>query len=1417
MNRDDERELRCLLERELGPQERKLRSRLVAKTLRRFRHRPIVSIGSDGGAVPGEQALPWSLHVHLRGLIDDAQRRLEWMRRRESEFDIALGRAAGDVARHRLVLELAKDLGATKAGLRGDARALSRWFGVDAVKDRFVRRLNALERDLSFYVERFGVLSAFLLSNASDTRVARDAWSRMAVEETVKGLLAYEGDPRVACAAFGCLSRALRELPSLSQENLVEESTLQFIYRSAMQTRQDMWIQREALGLLECLSLPSLVLVLEKRLGQPGDGSDLFLRRRAVELLARNVQRDPRLEALVEIALRDPSAHVRQGLVEALATSPSPRTGEWMRRLALLDDEPRVRAAAILRSVRLLERDDLALRREALSILASALEGESDAFALRVATEAAVEGVFYLRETESPFLSTWVANALSGLDRMHTGASTLATRRRAAAARERIWCLVTPEARDLGARLVGPIDGVRSGESTSVRSRILLPHDDEILGRVLAVRGQNDFGFDVRRGSWRTRITRGHRFGFRLWRFLHEMRHPSPDKRQAHSHTTGRVLRGGVRAPSMILCELAETKVPGEPLYVPEEDGWRPYLPLVDDVLGVLEHSGGGGPARFFTAEGVTEVTPPRSLGQRARSYLKLTLAFPRYAGLRNWRGEDDGPPGAYVQALRDLGFEVHLRPHRDGGGERALDPSVARFFPAGLPFWDSDLWSQMQSYFVSVYENTLFELGLFGVGVAGIFCGRHMISNRSLRRARDSIPLVVGGWGTRGKSGTERIKAALFSALGYGFVSKTTGCEAMFLFANAYGRTKEMFLFRPYDKATIWEQRDVVRLASSLGTEVFLWECMGLTPEYVKILQRQWMRDDISTITNTYPDHEDLQGPAGFDIPKVMCNFIPEDSHLITSEEQMLPILAEGAKDACSAFTSVGWLESGMLTRDVLERFPYEEHPNNIALVLELARELGIDRDFALKEMADRVVPDIGVLKTYPAAEIRSRRLEFTNGMSANERHGCLGNWTRLGFDRSTPIAEPGTWICTVVNNRADRIARSRVFADIIARDIESDRHLLIGDNLKGLQGYIQEAWESHVGHLSLRRAREDGDLEDPVVVFQGYVRKLRLPVDEEELEARARAALEGLRAPLDVARLTKLWRDLPALRSALVDAGLAGVLEDLLGYLEHLVTTFEACQALVTKIRSVGAAPERLDGEMREILTRAFQWKIVVVEDYFAIGDEVIEEAVRATPPGMRCRLMGLQNIKGTGLDFVYRWQAWETCHSACEKLVSPDLRAMDEGLTELAAFREYGVLCEEHVRRTLDIVRRSPAAQRESTQAALARIETTLTESMRELAARMRGSGAGRPRLWSRLLERACGYLEAFLDAGDAIRRRKVANLIYRDLVAERIGIERAALELQSLNKRQKGGWLYRKVQGLPGAVWRKSRLAGVLKRS
>jgi hypothetical protein len=119
-----------------------------------------------------------------------------------------------------------------------------------------------------------------------------------------------------------------------------------------------------------------------------------------------------------------------------------------------------------------------------------------------------------------------------------------------------------------------------------------------------------------------------------------------------------------------------------------------------------------------------------------------------------------------------------------------------------------------------------------------------------------------------------------------------------------------------------------------------------------------------------------------------------------------------------------------------------------------------------------------------------------------------------------------------------------------------------------------------------------------------------------------------------------------------------------------------------------------ESLDREFRELLRVWFTRKIVVVDDYYISGDQLINLIAEETPPGYMNRVMGIQNIKGTGLDFVYRWQAWDACWRACEQLQSKDAAEAERGLRALSAFHEYGVLCLEHVREALTAVRQSPA---------------------------------------------------------------------------------------------------------------------------
>jgi len=1320
---------------------------------------------------------PDALATFLGDWIGDRLARIETLHREYEAFGARFAAAVEEEERRAHILDFARALGADSRRIRGDQRAFRRYFGRDAVVERYRRRVGEAEQAAAFGLERLGHVAAHLLGELGQVA---ELWQQIGIEATVERASSWGGDYRVRVAGFRCLARALRAVPANAQEGLIGEATLRRVYRSALH-RRGVWTPLEALDLLSTLSPVAFARSLERRLAEPGEGDDLFVRRRVAALLCINVGAMPALARLFETVRRDSSPAVRQGLAFNLCRAPASCAAPHLTALLRNDPAPEVRAAVLTTLPELLVSHPPAWLAE---LWRDCMAREASDFVLRTALKTADDGLAWLVERDEVAARHWYDALVPEIERLHVEAPQLPVRRWAAQARERLWCRIDPEARTIIEVIAKATEGLDEG-----RTRMLRPlagaigRDPDLVGRVMAVLAQSDFGYDLETGPT-PRLRRGELFGFRSWRALYEYRHPAPDKRQAFRHTSGRVFRGTVSAPSSIMAELAPTKVPGEPLFLSEEGGWRPYLPLPDHALSAIDT---GQTVRLFTPEGLTEVEPPVGLFQRLRARFELSWRFADFAAMRNWSESRNQPPATYVSALRELGFDIRLRPLETvGAAPTKLDSAVTRFFsvgPVGL-LAVPEFLDRLGNYFVSVYENSLGHLGMF-ISVALVwFFGRHVWLNRVMRQTRNELALVLGGWGTRGKSGTERLKAAMLNALGYPLVSKTTGCEAMFLYGNAFGDMREMFLFRPYDKATIWEQFDLARLSVKLGAKAFLWECMGLTPSYVKVLQRHWMRDDISTITNTYPDHEDVQGPAGRNIPEVMTNFIPESGTLLTTEEQMRPILGDAARALGTRMVGVDWLDAGLLASDILKRFPYEEHPSNIALVLALADEIGVDRDFAVKEMADRVVLDLGVLKTYPVAPVRGRRLEFVMGMSANERFGALGNWKRMGFDTHDPFAEPGIWFSTVVNNRADRVPRSHVFAAMLANDVSADTHILIGSNLEGLQGYIEDAWRDHAQTLTLWPNSGAAADPDPLETLRAAARWHRIPHEPAHVEVRLRAMLVGLGHEAETDQLAALSYDPEALAAALASAGVpqadaiaARVAEDR--------QSVEEYQNFARDIP--GGDSATLDQRFRDLLRAWFCRKIVPVENYYATGDQIVDLVAATTPPGFRTRIMGMQNIKGTGLDFVYRWQAWEACHKACADALSGDPSRAAAGVRALAAFQEFGVLSEEYVRETVERLKVDPPVAGESFRSQLDLVRANLDQQVAAARETMTASrGGGR-------FAHLSSTLENFLDPGDAIRRRRKADRIYRDMIDERISHDRAALELKKLTARQKGGWL------------------------
>ena len=172
--------------------------------------------------------------------------------------------------------------------------------------------------------------------------------------------------------------------------------------------------------------------------------------------------------------------------------------------------------------------------------------------------------------------------------------------------------------------------------------------------------------------------------------------------------------------------------------------------------------------------------------------------------------------------------------------------------------------------------------------------------------------------------------------------------------------------------------------------------------------------------------------GPTGLDVSESISGFTPERALLVTTEEHMVPVIAARARERNTTLVHVQHGEGQRIPADLRARLPYQEHPRNMAMVATLAAQLGVDPMDALILMGDHVVPDLGALMVVAPVLYNGRWIRFINGHSANDLASFTNCWRFTGLSSHSAEREPGRWVVLVVNNRHDRVARSRVFARI-------------------------------------------------------------------------------------------------------------------------------------------------------------------------------------------------------------------------------------------------------------------------------------------------------------------------------------------------------------------------------------------------
>ena len=308
------------------------------------------------------------------------------------------------------------------------------------------------------------------------------------------------------------------------------------------------------------------------------------------------------------------------------------------------------------------------------------------------------------------------------------------------------------------------------------------------------------------------------------------------------------------------------------------------------------------------------------------------------------------------------------------------------------------------------------------------------LLEFRSHQLVLSNIPVRIHVNGTRGKSSVTRLIAAGLRAGGKRTFAKTTGTAPRVIDAEGIDR-----IIHRLRSPSIGEQVRLLKYFSAEKPDVVVMECMAVQPQYQWISEHQMVKSDIGVITNARPDHLDEMGPTDVDVVRSLSNSIPIDGTLITAEEKHKNILEEVAEQNGSEFLHS---DEGSITDSELNKFSYIEHPQNIAIALDVCKKMGIKRDVALTGMHS-VKPDLGALIVWKLKG-ENGSLQFVNGMAANDPVSTLQIW-KFVIDRYPTTSGSAVFF----NSRDDRPLRTNQMLELTFEEIKPEHFIIRGDKI--------------------------------------------------------------------------------------------------------------------------------------------------------------------------------------------------------------------------------------------------------------------------------------------------------------------------------------------------------------------------------
>ena len=323
----------------------------------------------------------------------------------------------------------------------------------------------------------------------------------------------------------------------------------------------------------------------------------------------------------------------------------------------------------------------------------------------------------------------------------------------------------------------------------------------------------------------------------------------------------------------------------------------------------------------------------------------------------------------------------------------------------------------------------TLYSLGILLL----ILIGLGLVESHFHRLSLAQLPIRIHVNGSRGKSSVTRLIATGLRAGGLKTLAKTTGTAPRIIDENGEDR----IIHRLRD-ASIGEQVRLLRNFANKKPDAVVIECMAVNPQYQWVSEQKMIKSTMSVITNVRPDHLDEMGSTLQDNAMSLSNTIPFNGKLVTSEKKMGNVLQQVSEKRNTEFNQV---ETDEVTSEYMERFPYLEHRDNVALALKVCELSGVEKETALEGMV-HTSPDPGATIIWKL-NCNGTPNYFINVFAANDPTSTLDIWYQL----QKKIKDAPT--CIFLNTRNDRQYRTNQLLSLIYSQIKPDALIVRGEKL--------------------------------------------------------------------------------------------------------------------------------------------------------------------------------------------------------------------------------------------------------------------------------------------------------------------------------------------------------------------------------